>query len=287
MSNNKTYIFLHIPKTGGSSLVSLIEMNYKQSEVFSNGRESYKIFGDDWKVVPFQERQAAVEKKFKSLSKAKRNAYKIVIGHMNYGWHEYLDNAAYTTYLREPVGRVISLYKYIARRDRMELSEKLRTEKTTLGDFVNNKMHWEIDNAMVKRIANVNEIPVGKEQEILALAKSRLQDFEYTGFTEHFNDSVVLMKKFMDFKHLYVEQRNASPKAQKGFITDEHRELTKSVNQLDLELYNSALSNFKNQVAAESSYIDANKHLLTERNLEYKLRRLNRTAKGYLNKIIK
>lgn len=206
---------------------------------------------------------------------------------MNYGWHEYLDNAAYTTYLREPVSRVISLYKYIARRDRMELSEKLRTENTTLGDFVNNKMHWEIDNAMVKRIANVNEIPAGKEQEILALAKSRLENFEYTGFTEHFNDSVVLMKKFMDFKHLYTEQRNASPKAQKGFITDNDRLLTKSVNELDIELYNSALANFKNQVITESDFIEKHQHLLTEQSLEYKLRKLNRTAKGYLNKVIR
>jgi len=86
-------VFLHIPKTGGTTLSKLIEKMYN----------TYLIWHQS-------------EGDFRSLSPEEREHYRIIIGHTNLGMklHEYVTQpCAYVTILRDPIERILSLYYYI------------------------------------------------------------------------------------------------------------------------------------------------------------------------------
>src|SRR5690625_7753957 len=81
-------IFVHIPKTAGGSLISIISSQYNSHEIFRMG--------------------------FPEVNTATRlnNNIKCVLGHTFYGQHEELGPHIYITMLRDPIDRVISHYYY-------------------------------------------------------------------------------------------------------------------------------------------------------------------------------
>lgn len=86
--------FLHIPKTGGTSLTNLIDSFYKKSE-----------------ILPYQLPEELVKHWPVNL-----NNIKLIRGHFGYGIHHIFgrNNLRYFTLLRDPIKRVISSYKHIS-----------------------------------------------------------------------------------------------------------------------------------------------------------------------------
>lgn len=82
-------ILVHIPKTAGSSLTSIICKQYNSSEIFSVGNPALN-----------------------TVSKINKNT-KCVLGHNYFGQHKNLGPHIYVTMLRDPIDRVISHYYYI------------------------------------------------------------------------------------------------------------------------------------------------------------------------------
>lgn len=89
---DKTIIFLHIPKTGGTSLIDIMEQQYG---TMSRSPDSDFIDMSEW--VKFNEELNC----------------KAVAGHFPYGIHELFADYHYITILRHPVERIVSLYYYI------------------------------------------------------------------------------------------------------------------------------------------------------------------------------
>ncbi len=91
----KQVIFLHIPKTAGSSLNSIIRRQYKSSEFFH--------------VNSINNEKEMISKLIEI-----KDSKKIIFGHHSFGLHKYLDiNTKYITLLRNPIDRIISIYYYI------------------------------------------------------------------------------------------------------------------------------------------------------------------------------
>ncbi|NEO03330.1 MAG: sulfotransferase family protein, partial [Moorea sp. SIO3I7] len=90
-------IFLHIPKTAGTTLHYIINRQYKSEYIFEvNCRES---------------RNELIR-----MSEVQKSKIKVIRGHMEFGWHEFIAQpCTYITMLRDPVERVISFYFYILR----------------------------------------------------------------------------------------------------------------------------------------------------------------------------
>ncbi|WP_051428308.1 sulfotransferase family 2 domain-containing protein [Bacillus sp. J33] len=90
MSKRDVLIFMHIPKTGGTTLSRIIDMQYKPNEIY----RTYK------NVV-------------KAQGKMTDNNIRCIQGHDYFGIHKQINKPfKYVTLLRDPVERVISNYYY-------------------------------------------------------------------------------------------------------------------------------------------------------------------------------
>ena len=88
------YIFLHISKTGGSTLQDLLYWNFEETS-YTIGR-----YGDNDAFI--------------QLSDDEKRRYKLIQGMVFYGLHDYIpEPCSYFTMLRHPIHRLISHYYYL------------------------------------------------------------------------------------------------------------------------------------------------------------------------------
>ena len=91
-----TIIFLHIPRTGGTTFRDILERYYHSRNVIE--------------INNF----INTEKKIKSITKERRSSIHLIKGHLNFGIHKWIDGSyKYITFLRHPIKRTLSIFKYI------------------------------------------------------------------------------------------------------------------------------------------------------------------------------
>jgi hypothetical protein len=131
-------IFLHLPKTAGTTVNRLIEWEYRLSEMYSIDPVLF-----EW--------SAAHLRKLPSWRLRKIRMFK---GHMTFGLHEVLPQpATYITVLRDPVDRVISAFYFMRSYKLHPLYWKLRREKWTIEQFVERSRR---DNVQCKIVAGAD-----------------------------------------------------------------------------------------------------------------------------------
>lgn len=237
---DKTIIFVHIPRTGGTSLVKALKSHFNKDEVFSISKISTMLHGEKWAEIPYLERQANIEAYFRDLSAKKRKSYKLIIGHMNYGWHQYLDNHSYITFLRNPIDRVLSLYRYIMTY-RIELTQ---SDSFSLTDFINSG-HEEISNGIAKRLTgnHKNETQAG---QALNNALEIIDSFDFVGLTENMKDSYNMLTSRFLLKSDELKRKNSTESDQFSF-SDEELKRVQQLNTIDTELYQKCLSKYEEE----------------------------------------
>ncbi|MEO6969971.1 MAG: sulfotransferase family 2 domain-containing protein, partial [Chthoniobacterales bacterium] len=96
--SEEAVIFLHLPKTAGTTLNRLIEWEYPLSEMYS--------------IDPVLFRWSAAH--LRKLSPDRLKKTRMFKGHMLFGLHEALPQpATYITVLRDPVDRVLSAFYFM------------------------------------------------------------------------------------------------------------------------------------------------------------------------------
>jgi hypothetical protein len=224
--NREALIFLHIPKTAGTTLNRIIECQYSPFAIFT--------------IDPYRIR--ATTERFKRLSEARRRRLQVVRGHLSYGIHEFLpQGATYVTMLRDPVARAVSAYYFVLRRPLNPMHRKLKREKLSLEDCV--RLFPERQNLQCRFIAGVKE-DARNDSRLLETAKENLtKSFSVVGISERFQESAMLMAKTFDWEILaYDNYKVAKARPQigsnlVGMIRDH--------NRLDVELYEFGRSLFE------------------------------------------
>jgi len=240
-------IFLHIPKTGGTSITNLLQPVLSPS-INVEGPESLR--------------------KFLDLSDAELRAMRFAYGHMPYGLHELTRaDCKYFVFLREPVDRVLSNYYYIKRARAHPMFPKLRDGMTIL-DFMRDPSFD--DNRQTRQLARYpltdaltsahywwTAIPTGlTEREHLRQAQETLGMCEFVGFFEKLKPDIATL-----LHRLNLPKRLALPRSQETIgrrsvdaldrrVVEEVRER----NVLDIELYEHARALYWNKEKASFSY---------------------------------
>jgi hypothetical protein len=216
--DREALIFLHIPKTAGTTLNRIIEHQYSPFAIFT--------------IDPHRIRATA--KRLKRLPEERRRRLRVVRGHVLYGIHKFLpQGATYITLLRDPVARVLSAYYFVLRRPLNPLHRKLKTERLRIEDCL--RLFPDRQNLQCRFIAGIEDAAINDER-LLDIAKENLtKSFSVVGISERFEESLMLMATTFAWQIPFYENcRVAKTKPQ---IDPNTVEMIREHNRLDLELY--------------------------------------------------
>lgn len=236
MSNKKIAIYIHIPKTGGSTLQGIINRQYKKHEIFNvrNDRET---------------------KNYIELSTQQKKQIKILKGHMAFGHHKSFpapENVSYFTMLRDPVKRVISNYYFILERPNHRLYKELASNNYSLADYVTSGVALNTENAQIRLLSNNIYTPHNEcTTQMLENVKSNIEtSFSVVGINEMYDETIVMLQKYYNWKLPYYTRKNITKNKPKiTEIDDATLKIISDYNKLDHELYLWAKNRLKNQIA--------------------------------------
>jgi hypothetical protein len=216
--DRKALIFLHIPKTAGTTLNRIIERQYSPLAIFT--MDPHRI--------------RATAERFKRLPEARRRRLQVVRGHLFYGIHEFLpQNATYITMLRDPVARLLSSYYFVLRRPLNPLHRKFKRERLGVEDCI--RLFPDRNNTQCRFIAGVKDTAIADER-LLDMAKANLtKSFSVVGICERFEESLILISKTFGWEISAYENHKVAktrPMAEPKLV-----DLIREHNRLDVELY--------------------------------------------------
>lgn len=235
-SKVETVIFLHIPKTAGTTLDQIIFRHYRFKNVYQTGLIAQQGVRD-----------------YIKMSEAEKANYRLLKGHLNFGIHKYVPNAwAYFTFLREPIDRTISHFYYIAQSKNHALYNQIQSQQMGIGEYIESGLDPMLFNAQTRLLSGVwDTIPAGTcTPEHLEQAKENLEKhIKVIGLTEQFDESLILLRETFGWSHLhYTRQNVTSNRPKTEGLSPEELSAVKSANELDLALYEFALPLFQEQI---------------------------------------
>ena len=241
---SKTLIFIHIPKTAGSSFRQVLKRPYKKNTV-------HEIYGQYMLSV----------NEFKELSESEKLRIRLLIGHMPFGLDEFLPQpSTYITILREPLDRIVSHYYYILRSPRHPIHNQVVEENMGLCDYaLSGLAPMELDNGQVRFISGVSgqKIKYGDcSVDLLEIAKDNLRKkFAVVGLSEYFSETLILFKKVFGWKNMfYVKDNVTKDRPRLDDFSPEIIEAIRQHNRFDVALYEFAEKEFKRQLQQVGVY---------------------------------
>jgi len=238
-------IFVHVPKTAGTTLNRVIESQYNPLRIYT---------------IPGSARVWSIER-FKRLSESRRAKLDVLKGHMGFGLHRYLPGAStHLTMLRQPVDQVVSSYYYAISTRTHPLHRVIDDQKISLEQFPDlapwgNNLQTKLIGGLSMDEVNPKEalaaarrgefVPhdqfLGRhcDADLLATAKQNLQEsFSVVGLTERFEESLAWMMIEYGWNVPFYQRFRKSSKRPAHRPLDAHvRQKIEAANSYDIELY--------------------------------------------------
>src|SRR5689334_18470846 len=196
--STKLLNFVHIPKTAGTTFISILKNNFKPEDILQiDGLDPDRTF-ESIKNVPGVE-----------------NRYKIIMGHWSIKFEPLFKTRSIVriVFLRNPVDHVISTYYYIRKTPKHK--QYALVNGLMLSEFITLRKKMNLDNIQTRHLACIATNMVGSEidfsqsgQKYLELAKEELANSTYVFLTEKFDEGLQILKNDSILKSISYKRQN-------------------------------------------------------------------------------
>jgi len=254
--------YLHIPKTAGSSLISIIDRYFPRKNVLGIHAWKYLL-----PKMPLD---------FKK--------YQFVRGHFGYGFYRILPKKpVYITILREPKDLVISSYKMIQRQPFEAKRYSIPQDKTIselitdpkISGLKNIQTHYigvDLDVLSHAKGMTPEELadyqpeeytyfrsPKMSDEKLVDIAKKHLSDFAFIGIMEKMEESLILLHFTFGWKPIRNKVRkNVAPNQDPEYLSDEAKRNLQEWTKCDQELYTYGQQLFDSRYSQMVEYLEEN-----------------------------
>lgn len=241
----KSVIFLHLPKTGGTSLRNILNREYA---------ENTRLLIYTYPHFPKKDGIVKLQK----LSNDKRAKLELIYGHFAFGIHEYLpQESTYITFLRDPVDRIISHFYFVKKRNIKAHVGNMKGN--TLEEYLNKGLDYELNNGMTRLLCCDDKIQKNSTitRSDLEIAKTNLdKHFSFVGILDEFRNGLLILSNLLNWeKDLVFVKTNVTRHPSKEEIPKYVIKKIMKMNELDMELYQYARKKY-------SDMRDSHKHLI-------------------------
>jgi hypothetical protein len=234
LRNDDQICFLHIPKTAGTTLSSILEAQFAKHEIctFSS-----------WTDIPY--------------GPPDLGTYRLIKGHIFYDiWKILPKKPFYMTLLRDPIERTLSQFEMLRRSPGYIHYDRIKY--MSFSEYINDPDMAEFYvNVQTRMIASIFDIKTSRDingakeqvnENSLQIAKERINQFAFIGLTERMEDSIRILCYTLGCKpRLRFQNLNVSPigRLRQEDIPSTTLGLLKERIQLDTELYRHAQDLFE------------------------------------------
>ena len=235
--NNKPLFFLHIPRTGGTTVDKIFSNNIHSNNILS----IYKDFE---------------YKKYREINSNNLVNIKYITGHLllsNYNpFMFYNIEVDVFTFLRNPVSRLISEYIFYKTWKDNHLYKIINENNVSFSEYLlsnNNILKYRGKNFMTRCISGKSFIFNKYPYSALAVAKKNIdKKFKFIGILEKFAESIFLLGKIFNLSNIFFEQNNKLRPDLKNCISDNDKDIALELNKADSELYKFAVDIFQERI---------------------------------------
>ncbi len=234
LGEDETLFFMHIPKTAGTSLISILDQRYTVDEICPL-HDSYQ--------------------KFLTYTMEERARFRFIRGHFPYSLKDQLPRPPrLLTFLRHPVARVLSAVNQHRRLEQQGASFfEQRIGDISLEEFVQHpRFGRAVQNVAVKYLNDILGYQSEQRKSLsLGLAKERLETFDVIGLVEQFEQSLELLAYTFGFPPiLEVPYENVDPQraSRQAEVKQSTLDYIAETNREEMELYEYAQKLFQERL---------------------------------------
>jgi Galactose-3-O-sulfotransferase len=242
-ASDPTVIFLHVGKTGGSTLQRILYRQFAARD---------RLLVKTRPTIPGRPARESTLQAFASLPPQERERPRLIEGHLIYGIHDLIPRpSTYITLLRDPVALSVSQYRYVCRTP----THPLHMEVMRLGNldaYVRSGLSLETDNSQTRAVSGDTTTPFGEcSTGMLETARDHLRtSFSVVGITEAFDASLALLQGAFGWTKLWYSPVNAAPRSVPPVPASTLRFLQEQ-NRHDMELHAWAHDRLRDEVASD------------------------------------
>jgi len=252
-SNDHVYLFVHLPKSAGSSINKHANKHFSQTQRITLSPELLGEKRHQTKKVLYSTKQY-----FKTLPKNKRRQLKYVTGHyLENGVHRQINQDKkpyYFTFLRDPAARIASIYNYFRQWYEQDQSKNKKYHELYQQLFlIDNKQPEFIDWYQQKYQPSQNNFPVPSSiafyQQLGYLKTGKLtggnikdffNQFLFVGLVEHFKNDAAFIYHQLGINKFFIKQNISK----KYFELSKHPQILETLKKelsTEYQLYDAAI----------------------------------------------
>ncbi len=246
--NGQILINIHIPKTAGTTLVSILKGFYFEEEIIVVHTETL----DD----------------LHRMAAADRGKLKVVSGHLVHGLaNQFHKKCLYTCVLRSPIDRLFSFYRFLRRSTGHHLNALVLETCQNFGAFVTlacsrPDLRYEVDNGQCRRLAGgfAGSIDAPMEDVFRQSVNHLTADNMIFGVTESFDSYLKILQAHGIIPYTLDMRENTAPDNGTGLLSelkamnDEEASLLNAFTYWDMRLYDVALTCLAQSPQAQEAY---------------------------------